>query len=72
MICCDRSIEVVLPECNHAFCRQCLDEWTSVSKTCPMCRSTAESNDSLWIMAENPTPDQLFDSLSELLDKLRK
>lgn len=71
MICMDNAVEVVLPDCNHAFCRKCLDEWTAVSKTCPMCRSITESNDSLWIMAENPTAEQLFDSLSELLQKLQ-
>jgi hypothetical protein len=71
MICMENAIEVVLPDCNHAFCRKCLDEWTSVSKTCPMCRSHTESNDSLWIMAENPSADQLFTSLSEMLLKLQ-
>lgn len=71
MICMENAVEVVLPDCNHAFCRKCLDEWTAVSKTCPMCRSITESNDSLWIMAENPTAEQLFDSLSELLKKLQ-
>lgn len=71
MICMEKSVEVVLPDCNHAFCKKCLDEWTAVSKTCPMCRSHTESNDTVWIMAENPTADQLFTSLSELLEKLR-
>lgn len=71
MICMENSVEVVLPDCNHAFCKKCLDEWTAVSKTCPMCRSYTESNDTVWIMAENPTADQLFASLAELLEKLR-
>lgn len=71
MICMENAVEVVLPDCNHAFCKKCLEEWTAVSKTCPMCRSITESNDSLWIMAENPTAEQLFDSLSELLQKLQ-
>jgi hypothetical protein len=71
MICMENAVEVVLPDCNHAFCKKCLDEWTAVSKTCPMCRSHTESNDTLWIMAENPTADQLFSSLSELLNKLQ-
>lgn len=71
MICMEHAIEVVLPDCNHAFCRKCLDEWTSVSKTCPMCRSYTESNDTLWVMAENPTSDQLYTSLLDLLQKLR-
>ena len=71
MICMENAVEVVLPDCNHAFCKKCLEEWTAVSKTCPMCRSHTESNDTLWIMAENPTSDQLFSSLSDLLNKLR-
>ena len=49
------SDPIVLPDCKHAFCRQCLGEWHSFEKfkketTCPTCRSVLLNDQS----ADNP------------------
>ena len=27
-----------LPRCKHAFCSDCINEWSQTSDKCPMCR----------------------------------
>ena len=36
-ICLNEKCEVVLP-CTHAFCSDCIADWITRDKECPMCR----------------------------------
>ena len=36
-ICLDQKVEVVLP-CGHGFCNDCIVDWVSRDRECPMCR----------------------------------
>ncbi len=31
-------------ECNHCFCKSCIDTWKKTSHTCPMCRAYIYEN----------------------------
>ncbi|KAI3792614.1 hypothetical protein L2E82_06497 [Cichorium intybus] len=33
-----------IPECNHYFHSECIDEWLKLNATCPVCRNTPESS----------------------------
>ena len=39
-ICLNKKEDIQLKNtaCGHAFCVKCFDAWTSISKTCPLCR----------------------------------
>ena len=38
-ICYNHIIEDVITECNHIYCKECLDKWFDKGKnSCPLCR----------------------------------
>lgn len=41
-ICLNEKLEVVLP-CTHAFCSDCIADWITRDKECPMCRDDLNS-----------------------------
>ncbi|KAK4285306.1 hypothetical protein QN277_002021 [Acacia crassicarpa] len=47
-----------VPECNHCFHVECLDEWLRLSATCPLCRNSP---------APSPGPTPVATPLSELV-----
>jgi len=69
-ICLERPTEVALPECNHAFCQQCLDDWMSRSDTCPYCRQLADGSDDVWVLTQNLSKQDLGTYFSDYLDQL--
>ncbi|CAN1300195.1 Putative RING-H2 finger protein ATL21B [Linum perenne] len=48
-----------IPECNHYFHAECIDEWLKMNGTCPLCRHTPESS-----VASTPCPSFLSSSTS--------
>jgi len=37
------SDDLCITDCNHEFCKECLDKWFNENKlSCPLCRSTIE------------------------------
>ncbi|XP_031280893.1 RING-H2 finger protein ATL20-like [Pistacia vera] len=34
-----------IPECNHYFHANCIDEWLKINGTCPLCRNSPEGSD---------------------------
>ncbi|CAL1373583.1 unnamed protein product [Linum trigynum] len=50
-----------IPECNHYYHAECIDEWLKMNATCPLCRNTPESS-----AASTPSPS-LSSTSSSLL-----
>uniref|UniRef100_A0A7N0RDS7 RING-type domain-containing protein n=1 Tax=Kalanchoe fedtschenkoi TaxID=63787 RepID=A0A7N0RDS7_KALFE len=53
-ICMEMNSKIVLPNCNHALCLNCYQEWRSRSQSCPFCRDSlkrVESSD-LWVYTD--------------------
>ncbi|CAK9171464.1 unnamed protein product [Ilex paraguariensis] len=42
----DDEMVKVLPECLHAYHSECVDKWLSARSSCPLCRSSLDSNSS--------------------------
>lgn len=43
-ICYDKSASETV-DCNHKFCSTCLDTWTKINSTCPLCRAPIQRAD---------------------------
>jgi len=45
-ICLDNMYQAVymrtIKDCKHTFCGECIEEWLSENKTCPICKSELE------------------------------
>jgi hypothetical protein len=35
---CDDESQIITIFCNHQFCRNCMDSWTKIHESCPLCR----------------------------------
>lgn len=53
-ICMEMNSKVVLPNCTHAMCLRCYQDWNSRSQSCPFCRDNLKKTDpgDLWIYVE--------------------
>ncbi|XP_050735775.1 RING finger protein 141-like isoform X3 [Eriocheir sinensis] len=69
MICLERKPDVILP-CAHAYCLPCIEQWSVVEKTCPMCRESLESTDDTWVLSEAPDSDQVNEEIRKTLISL--
>lgn len=43
-ICYDKEASETV-DCNHKFCSTCLDTWTKINSTCPLCRAHIQRAD---------------------------
>ena len=43
-ICLEEKHNEVTNSCNHSFCKDCISSWRSINNSCPLCRSTLDSN----------------------------
>ena len=70
VVCMERKPAIVLP-CTHCFCQKCLDEWKSkgmeLSTACPLCRTVGRPDDE-WVLASEPTDEELATYLSHFLE----
>mmetsp|Transcript_17320 Transcript_17320/g.55609 ORF Transcript_17320/g.55609 Transcript_17320/m.55609 type:complete len:221 (-) Transcript_17320:113-775(-) len=64
-VCMEATAVVVLP-CSHAFCKKCLDDWTSRDDTCPLCRTALETEEEHWHLTEGTKADFVRDQLQAL------
>lgn len=37
-ICYEEKCDMIITECNHEFCSECIEDWKKLNPTCPMCR----------------------------------
>ncbi|XP_077215340.1 E3 ubiquitin-protein ligase AIRP2-like [Tasmannia lanceolata] len=53
-ICMEMNSKVVLPNCSHALCRKCYQDWRTRSQSCPFCRDSLKRVNSadLWIYTD--------------------
>ncbi|GAA0184359.1 hypothetical protein LIER_31647 [Lithospermum erythrorhizon] len=54
-ICMEMNRKIVLPNCSHAMCFKCYQEWRSRSQSCPFCRDSLKRVNSgdLWVYMDN-------------------
>ncbi|OEL35306.1 hypothetical protein BAE44_0003671 [Dichanthelium oligosanthes] len=54
-ICMEMNSKVVLPNCTHAMCLRCYQDWNLRSQSCPFCRDNLKKTCSgdLWIYVED-------------------
>ena len=63
--------EASATDCNHVFCKACIETWQTTHNTCPMCRSFIGGNvveDILDFVDE--VPEDTFDEAYDLLDTI--
>lgn len=57
-ICMDQKAEVIL-SCVHCFCKTCIETWSDVNETCPLCRDKIHGKKDLWEMPERPSDREI-------------
>lgn len=54
-ICLEMNSKIVLPNCGHAMCMKCYNDWHSRSQSCPFCRDSLKGVKSgdLWVYTDD-------------------
>lgn len=54
-ICMELNSKIVLPNCCHAMCLKCYNNWNSRQRSCPFCRESLStvSPDDLWVYTDD-------------------
>ncbi|KAK8731895.1 hypothetical protein OTU49_007318 [Cherax quadricarinatus] len=66
VICLERRPDVILP-CAHAYCLPCIEQWTVVDRTCPVCRESLKNTDDTWVLSEVPDNDEVTEEIRRAL-----
>lgn len=71
-ICMEMNSKVVLPNCTHAMCLRCYQDWSSRSQSCPFCRDNLKKTcpGDLWIYVEDQDVVDMETVSSENLRRL--
>jgi len=84
-VCMSEFNNAVTTTCQHSFCFECLEQWKTVSNTCPLCRvslsneNNTEANlslilsymDIINIILEHKRPDEENKLTIEILEKIK-
>ncbi|CAN6287824.1 unnamed protein product [Urochloa humidicola] len=71
-ICMEMNSKVVLPNCTHAMCLICYQDWNSRSQSCPFCRDNLKKTcpGDLWIYVEDQDVVDMETVLKQNLNRL--
>eukprot|EP01060_Flectonema_neradi_P023678 TRINITY_DN31978_c0_g1_i1.p1 TRINITY_DN31978_c0_g1~~TRINITY_DN31978_c0_g1_i1.p1 ORF type:complete len:240 (+),score=24.76 TRINITY_DN31978_c0_g1_i1:58-720(+) len=72
-VCMANLKDSVLP-CSHAFCQECLSEWSCgrSTHTCPLCKDERANNMVETFTLSNLSPTELYESLSDSINEILK
>ncbi|KAL4310862.1 hypothetical protein GQ457_01G042260 [Hibiscus cannabinus] len=70
-ICMEINSKIVLPNCNHAMCLKCYQEWRARSQSCPFCRDSLKRVNSgdLWVYTDSR---DIIDAATVTRENLRR
>ncbi|KAF6153592.1 hypothetical protein GIB67_027459 [Kingdonia uniflora] len=70
-ICMELNSKAVLPNCSHALCMKCYQDWRARSQSCPFCRDSLKRVNScdLWIYTDSR---EILDMSSVCRENLRR
>lgn len=66
-ICMDQKAEVIL-SCVHSFCRPCIERWSDVNNTCPVCRDVIHGNEDYWELPQRPSETEIGNFVLEMAE----
>ncbi|KAJ6834308.1 uncharacterized protein M6B38_322620 [Iris pallida] len=70
-ICMEMNSKIVLPNCTHALCLRCYNDWHSRSQSCPFCRDSLKGLKScdLWVYTDSR---DIVDMATVTMENLRR
>jgi len=65
-ICLDNITRPVLePNCQNLFCGECLLKWLQKSDKCPLCRTTIDNSDLVYVATDNSDEDTMLTNYTQ-------
>lgn len=70
-ICMEMNSKIVLPNCGHAMCLKCYNDWHSRSQSCPFCRDSLKGVNvgDLWVYTDGK---DIMDVATVTIENLRR